>query len=66
MAGDVYQATVINGQIQLLSPATLPEKATAYVVVPAEPAPRLRSHKVVDPNRLFSIELTVRNAYAMR
>jgi hypothetical protein len=62
MDGATYQATVVNGQIQLLSPTTLPENATVYVIVPTETSvPRIRTPRVVDVEDLAGFELTIKD-----
>lgn len=59
MSVTTYEGTVKNGQIRLPENVSLPENTKVYVLVPdveSEDAPRLRSPRLADPERIVDIQ----------
>ena len=65
MSNKTYEATVINGQIQLPADVKLPENARVLVTVPDEAGPsnaRVRTPRLVNPEQVKDFQMEVEGA----
>lgn len=66
MDGITYQATVVNGQIQLPVSVCLPENGKVLVIVPAAPLPAVRGPRLLHPDEAIDFQLTLKDADEIR
>lgn len=65
MSSKTFEATVINGQIQLPEEVQLPENSRVWVTVPdeAEPSPaRIHTPRLVHPEQVKDFQMDMQEA----